>query len=84
MNILIVYNWELQEKQFGKKLTTIRTCSFWDETITTIAYDMTPGRNKGTPSRSYLQTIADGYAEFGFPKKLLFDAAVAAESAKQK
>lgn len=53
------------------------------ETIIAMAYVMTPGRSKGNPSRSYLQTIADGYAKFGFPKKVLFDAAVAVERAKQ-
>lgn len=52
--------------------------------ITAMAYVMTPGRCAGTPCASYLQTITDGYVEFGFPKKVLFDAAVAVQRAKQK
>lgn len=54
------------------------------ETITAMAYVMTPGRNMGTPALSYLVTITDGYIEFDFPKKVLFDAAVAVQRKKQQ
>lgn len=54
------------------------------ETITAMAYVMTPGRNMGTPALSYLVTITDGYIEFNFPKKVLFDAAVAVQRMKQQ
>lgn len=53
-------------------------------TVTAMAYVMTPGKEPGMPSRFYLQTITDGYAKFNFPKKTLFDSAVAVERNRQE
>ena len=47
---------------------------FNGETVTAMAYVMTPGRVYGMPSNGYYQTIHTGYKEHGIPTKTLSDA----------
>ena len=51
---------------------------FNDETITAMAYVMTPGRVFGVPSEGYYQTIHTGYKEHGISTKGLYNALRAA------
>lgn len=53
------------------------------ETITAMAYVMTEGRPLGQPGAAYLTTILEGYKEFDFEKKPLFNAAVALRASRQ-
>ena len=41
------------------------------ETLNCFAYIMTAGRSIGIPSDFYVQTCLDGYADFGFDKRIL-------------
>jgi len=45
------------------------------ETVTAMAYIMTPGRIEGRPSPYYFNVIAEGYREFGFDLAFLREAA---------
>lgn len=51
---------------------------FNGETITAMAYVMTPGRVFGVPSEGYYQTIHTGYKEHGISTKGLYNALRAA------
>ena len=42
--------------------------------ITAMAYIMTPGKEYGTPSQMYLDTISCGYTDFGFDLSVLHQA----------
>lgn len=44
-------------------------------TIQAMAYIMNEGRAAGSPSRYYLEIIAQGYEESGFPKETLYKSA---------
>lgn len=51
---------------------------FNGETITAMAYVMTPGRVFGIPTEGYYQTIHTGYKEHGIPTNGLCNALKAA------
>lgn len=48
-------------------------------TVSAMAYIMTPGHRTAIPSQYYLDTILEGYEDFGFPITPLLDAADRAE-----
>ena len=54
------------------------------ETVTAMAYIMSPGRKETPPSDTYFNTIATGYEDFGFDIKYLRQAATRSRSIQTK
>ncbi len=61
---------------YKKKTFTVQVDG---RTVNAMAYIMTPGHQTAIPSQYYLDTILEGYEDFGFPIAPLLDAADRAE-----